>query len=238
MGRSWLPGKREDVLRMAEIWLNVLDTAKAAAWGVPATERTELVPLVSTAQEKFTVAKSNERTPVIITECREAFDVLIAKMRFIKDRYFKAPPLVDADFTLLELIPPDSIHSRRGTPKAQMTAEVGRSGTAMLILKLIYAEGTETLANPHTDIEFQVRHGKFNPANPVFNAATGEIAVIPVSPLELPVVFTTKRKREIITHDNSDSGKTAYFDIRISNGAGGENEGYGPWCPIFSAVIP
>ncbi|MHC6203700.1 hypothetical protein ACYULU_10960 [Breznakiellaceae bacterium SP9] len=30
MGHSWLPEKREDVLRMTEIWLNVLDTAKAA----------------------------------------------------------------------------------------------------------------------------------------------------------------------------------------------------------------
>jgi hypothetical protein len=209
MAHNWLPGKREDVLRMAKVWLDVLDTAKATAWGVPAAERTELVPLVSTAEQKLAAAKSNERTPVITTECREAFDALVAKMRFIKYRYFKAPPLTDADFTLLELTPRDTIHSRRGTPKAQMTAEIGRSGTAMLILKLIYAEGTQALADPHTDIEYQLRHGKYNPASPMFNAATGEIAAIPFSPMELPVVFTTKRRREVITFENSAGGKSS-----------------------------
>jgi hypothetical protein len=238
MKHGWLPTKREDILGMAKVWLDVLDTAKATAWGVPTAERAELVPLVSTAEGKLAAAKSNERTPVITAECREAFDALVTKMRFIKGRYFKAPPLTDADFTLLELSPPDTIHSKRGTPKAQMTAEIGRSGTAMLILKLVYAEGTEALADPHTDIECQVRHGKLNPVSPVSNAAAGEIAAVPLNPLELPVVFTTRRKREIITYTNADSGKTAFFCLRISNGAGGESAGYGPWCPIFSAVIP
>ena len=238
MKHGWLTTKRDDILRMAKVWLNVLDTAKAAAWGVPAAERTELAPLVSAAEQKLAAAKSSERTPVITAECREAFDALVAKMRFIKGRYFKAPPLTDADFVTLELDPPDPVHSRRGVPKAQITAEIARSGTAMLILKLVYAEGTEALADPHTDIEYQLRHGKLNPVSPVYNAATGEIERVPTNPLELPVVFTTRRHRETITYGNSDSGKTAYFCLRISNGAGGETEGYGQWCPIFSAVIP
>jgi hypothetical protein len=32
-----------------------------------------------------------------------------------------------------------------------MAAEIRRYGTAMLFLKLVYAEGTESLADPHTD---------------------------------------------------------------------------------------
>jgi hypothetical protein len=47
-------------------------------------------------------------------------------------------------------------------------------------------------------------------------------------------VFTTKRKRELIAFEAGDSGKTAYFAIRIGNG----NNEYGQWRPIFSAVIP
>ncbi|GHU76627.1 hypothetical protein FACS189461_4410 [Spirochaetia bacterium] len=238
MRHNWIPGKLDDVLRMAKIWLDALAGDRAADWGVPPAERTALEPLVNTAEQKLASAKSNERTQVITAECRDAFDALTAKMRFIKDRYFKAPPLTDADFTLLELNIPDTVHTRRGTPRAQMTAEIGRSGTAMLILKLIYAEGTEALADMHTDIEYQVRHGKFNPVHPVSNAAAGEIIAVPSNPLELPMVFTTGRRRENISYGNEDSGKTAFFDIRISNGTGGENEGYGPWCPIFSAVIP
>ena len=235
---DWLPTKRDDILRMATNWLAVL-TAKGAAWGVPAAEQAELSDLVQDAGAALATAKKEEtRTHVTTTRCREAFDGLIAKMRFVKDRYFKSPPLIDSDYVMLEIDPPDKVHSKRGTPKAQMTAEIKRSGTAMLFLKLVYAEGTEALANVHTDIEYQIRHGMYNPANPVSNAAVGEIAAIHANPLQLPVVFTTRRKRETIRLDNTDSGKVAYFDIRIGNGTGGESEGYGPWCPIFSAVIP
>lgn len=41
-------------------------------------------------------------------------------------------------------------------------------------------------------------------------------------------------KRELITFDPGDSGKMDYFAIRIDNG----NAQYGPWCPLFNAVIP
>jgi hypothetical protein len=51
---------------------------------------------------------------------------------------------------------------------------------------------------------------------------------------ELPIVFATKRKKDIINFDPTDSGKTAYFCIRIENGVGQ----YGPWRPIFSAIVP
>jgi hypothetical protein len=115
-----------------------------------------------------------------------------------------------------------------------MTAEIGRSGTAMLLLRLVYAGGTESFADPHTDMEYQIRWGKHSPVNPASNPAAGEIAAAPALPEELPVVFTTKRKRELIAFAPEDSGKTAYFAIRIGNG---HNE-YGQWRPLFSAVIP
>jgi hypothetical protein len=115
-----------------------------------------------------------------------------------------------------------------------MTAEIRRTGTARLFLKLVYAEGTESLADPHTDMEYQIRWGKHSPLNPASNPGAGEIAAVPVLAEELPVVFTTKRKRELIAFEAGDSGKTAYFAIRIGNG----NNEYGQWCPLFSAVIP
>jgi hypothetical protein len=223
---------------MAKNWLTVL-AVRGVLWGVPDAERTELAGFVQDAGNALATAKSEEtRTPVATARCRETFNTLVAKMRFIKNWYFKSPPLVDSDYVMLELDPPKTTSSRRVTPKAQMTAEIKRSGTAMLFLKLVYAEGTEALANPHTDIEYQIRHGTYNPANPVSNIAAGEIDAIPDNPLQLPVAFNTRRRREVIKFKNTDSGKVAYFDIRISNGTGGEDEGYGPWCPIFNAVIP
>jgi hypothetical protein len=68
----------------------------------------------------------------------------VAKMRFIKDRYFKTPPLVDEDYTALLLKVHDTTRSPRGTPKAQMTAEIGRLWHR----------------NAHTPLQIRRRHRK------------------------------------------------------------------------------
>ncbi|MDR0720068.1 MAG: hypothetical protein LBF78_10570 [Treponema sp.] len=231
--RDWLPSKREDQLEMAKVWLTVLQT-QAAAWGVPEAETAALLSLTTAADNILMLAKGSGRTPVITAQCRDTFAALTEKMRFIKNRYFLTPPLTHADYAALLLNQPDTTYSPRGTPRAQMTAEIGRSGTAMLFLKLVYAEGTEDLADDHTDMEYQIRWAKYSPLHPASNPASGEVAAVPALPEELPVVFTTKRKRELITFENGDSGKTAYFAIRIGNG----NKEYGPWCPLFSSIIP
>jgi hypothetical protein len=64
--------------------------------------------------------------------------------------------------------------------------------------------------------------------------SVADLTKVPVLPEELPVVFDTKRKKDIINFNPGDSGKTIYFDIRIENGKGG----YGPWRPVFHAIVP
>ncbi|GHU23792.1 hypothetical protein FACS1894172_16950 [Spirochaetia bacterium] len=231
--RDWLPRRREAQLTMLKNWLTVLQT-KAAVWQIPAEEVSELTTISITAQTILTTALSSEQTSVITSQCKVAFTALTEKMRFIKRRYFLSPPLTESDFTALDLKPHDTSHTPRGKPRAQMTAEIGRSGTAMLILKMVYAEGTRNLSDPRTDIVSQIRWGKYSPVSPKSNPAKGEIAGIPTTPEELPMVLSTRRKKEIITFEWNDSGKTVYFAIRIGNG----NNDYGPWCPLFSAVIP
>jgi hypothetical protein len=184
------------------------------------------------AESILDIALSSDRTPTITTECQRLFTELAKKMRFIKDRYFKKPPLVDEDFTALLLNVPDTVKSPRGEPKAQKTAEIGRSGAAMLILHYKYAEGTEGLSDPHTDTRLQVRYGVLPP--PGVTPAGMDLTKVPANPEELPVVFSTKRKKDIINFDPNDSGKMAYFEIRIENGTGE----YGPWCPMFHAIVP
>jgi hypothetical protein len=47
-------------------------------------------------------------------------------------------------------------------------------------------------------------------------------------------VIDTHRKTDIINFPVGSSGKTAYFCIRLHNG----KSGYGPWYPVFQAVVP
>jgi hypothetical protein len=231
---KWLPGTREGQLNMAKVWADAIQN-KGTLWGIPATILPDLQASITESEQILQTSLSADRTPAIITECQRLFGVLVEKLRFIKDRYFKTPPLLDEDYTALLLKVPDKTRSPRGTPRAQITAEIGRSGTAMLILHYKYAEGTESLADPHTDVRYQVRYGVLPP--PGLDPASTDLTKIPTLPEELPVVFSTKRKKDIINFNSTDSGKTAYFDIRIDNGVGGD-AGYGPWCPIFHAIVP
>jgi hypothetical protein len=230
---NWLPGTREGQLNMAKVWATALQN-KATAWGIPAGTSAELQTCITEAGNILQTALSSDRTATITTECQRLFGVLVEKMRFIKDRYYKTPPLVDEDYTSLLLKVPDTIRTPRGTPRAQITAEIWRSGTAMLILHYKYAEGTESLADPHTDVRYQVRYGVLPPSGT--ESAGTDLTKVPTTPEELPIVFATKRKKDIINFNPNDSGKIAYFYIRIENGTG-EN-GYGPWCPMFHAIVP
>jgi hypothetical protein len=228
---NWLPGDREGQLNMAKVWYSVVQS-RGGTWGIPPQTMTDLQTATSNAEIVLQTALSSDRTPAITTECQRLFGELVAKMRFIKDRYFKTPPLVDEDYTALLLKVPDTTKTPRGAPKAQMTAEIGRSGTAMLILHYKYAEGTESLANPHTDVRYKVRYGVLPP--PGIPPAGKDLTKVPTEAEDLPIVFDTKRKKDIINFDLTDSGKTAYFGIRIENGV----DAYGPWCPIFHAIVP
>jgi hypothetical protein len=100
---NWLPGRRDDQLRMAKTWNTVL-AQKGAEWNVPPAE---LGALATAAETAFQTAKSSERTQVITAQCRDAFDTLVAKMRFIKKRRFLQPPLTDAELVSLSLSPQD-----------------------------------------------------------------------------------------------------------------------------------
>ena len=89
-----------------------------------------------------------------------------------------------------------------------------------------------SLKQTRGDKKVQVRYGVLPP--PGLEPAGTDLTKAPAAPEELPIVFATKRKKDIINFNPNDSGKTAYFDIRIENGTGE----YGPWCPLFHAIVP
>jgi hypothetical protein len=75
------------------------------------------------------------------------------------------------------------------------------------------------------------------PGGATVEEATGskrELMKTPIAGEELPFSRFTKRKRERFDFDGGDSGKTAYFCIRLENAKGEA----GPWGALFSAVIP
>ena len=180
----------------------------------------ELNTLYQEAENALAAVKNETtRTPVATAQCKTAFEVMTTKMRDIKKRYFLSPPLVDPDFVALGLKIPDHTPTPSGPPTAQVTIETYLIGRHELGVKIIYVTGSATgPANKSYRIWYSV-------------VAPGETP--PTNPDDLRKSFFTKRKKDVIEFEFSDSGKTAYFAVQI------ENEGKkGPWGPLVSALIP
>jgi hypothetical protein len=217
---------------MARTWSATI-TPKASAWNVPTAELAALDGLAGTAAGILDKAQSAERTSIVTAQCKTAFDALIEKMRFIKNHFLLVPPLTDSDLVSLGLKPKDTIRTPVPPPSEQAEADILRPGVHLLEL-ILRVSGGGPLRN---GVGFRVYWGVMPHGGADLSAAASnkrELMNVPVSGEALPFSRFTKRKRERFDFDAADSGKTAYFCIRLENAKGEP----GPWGALFSAVIP
>jgi hypothetical protein len=225
---KWLPGSRDEQLAMAKTWSMVL-AVKGTVWGVPEKDVTELNTYIGVADTALLHAKSSDRTPVVTAQCREAFEVLVEKMRYIKARYFMSPPLVDSDYASLLLNRPDTTPSEVLDPKAQPTADLTFPGIHIVELRKIRAlVGTEP--DPRSDYRVQIRYGLSGTPTEKDKFRVNEP---PKSGYDIPYFRSTRRKRERFDFDG-ESGNRVYFCLKYETASGKE----GSFGPILTAVIP
>lgn len=234
MTTNWLPGRRELQLAMAKNWPFII-MAHGSVWQVPPEHVSQLTSLAAAAAEALELAQSSNRSPAITAHCKAAFDALVEKLRFIKNRYFLSPPLVDEDYITLGLKPKDTDPTPVPPPTAQAEADITRPGVHLLDLHIRQVSGSSDIAT--SDYGCRVYHGVLPPSGASTEAALGpkrELVKAPLSGDDLPHSRFTRRKRELFDFPAEDSGKTAYFCIRYENAKGEP----GPWGPIFSSIIP
>jgi hypothetical protein len=204
---------------MVKAWITII-TTYLQQWGIAESVVQNLSALAAAAGSALDAAKNEtSRTPVATARCKEAFDALTAAMRDVKRRYFLTPPLTDSDFVALGLSPPDGIHTPSGVPTAQATIETYLVGRHELGVKIVYVTG-----------------GPADPANKgyrIWYSVVGQGETPPAGPDDLRKSSFTMRKKDLLQFDYGDSGKTAYFAVRIENGGR-----QGPWGPLVSALIP
>jgi hypothetical protein len=201
-------------------WINYMTTERRTAWGIPAADFTELGTLYGAAQALLQKAEdADERTHVITVECQAAFKALEAKMRFFRDRFFKMPPLSEGDWAALGFKEKDTHPTPTGTPTAEVAAETYLVGHHELGLRLVYVSGSPQDRN---NKGYRIWYKAVPPG--------GE----PVTdPKDLTESFSTRRLKDLIQFDYTDSGKTAYIAVQVENG-----KKKGPWGPVVSAIIP
>ena len=234
---DWLPTTRIGRLAMCTNWLDVLVAGnKAGIWNVPQSRITELEAARLEAQTALTAAQNEmTRTKVVNAQCGAAFTALRKLLRDTKKRYFIIPPLTVADFVALGLHLHDDIPSNVPRPGGFPNGSTSFPGPGVIRVHCFPMEGQPPL-DPRSDYGFRIYWGVYPPGGATVEMATGikrELMRIPISGDELPHSKWTRRKNETFDF-HGDSGKTVYFCIRYENSKGE----FGPWGPIFFAVIP
>jgi hypothetical protein len=222
---------------MCRTWLFYMTEARRTAWGVPAAEYNELEVLCSTAESLLWKAMDiAERSHIITVQCREAFENLVTKMRFVRDRRFKMPPLTLTDWAALGFRDPDEtrtpIPEPDGVPAAALSYP---GGPHTLLAHLGPMPGTPEL-DPRSDYGYAVYMGIMPPGGATLEQAASKKHYLREPPRDgvgLHHWFTRRRKEQIV-FDAEDAGMTVYVCCRYEN-AKGE---WGKWGPVVSAVIP
>lgn len=233
---DWLPTTRLEQLEMAKNWNRIL-AAKGSAWGVPAADGGELQTMITAAQGLLDMAMSADRTATITAQCNEAFDFLKAKMRFIKERYFHVPPLMNDDLISLGLKPKDTARTPIGRPDIQAHITIASPGPHILDLHFHHAEGMIS-ADPRSLDHFLIRWGVMLAAGPATQEQAAAdprlLTKIPSRPEDFPMVLTNKRRTHRMELNLDDSGKILFATACFQNPGGID----GPYCPIISRLIP
>jgi hypothetical protein len=232
-----MPGPRKEILAMCRTWLFYMTEARRAAWGVPAAEYNELEVLCSTAESILWKAMDiAERSHLITVLCREAFAALTAKMRFVRDRRFKLPPLSLADWAALGFRDKDDTHTPIPAPDGVPAATLSYPGGPHTITaRLGPLAGTAEL-DPRSDYGYAVYMGIMPPGGATLEQAASKKHYLMEPPKDgegLPHRFTRRRKEPLV-FDAEEAGMTVYVCCRYENRKGQERN----WGPVVSAVIP
>ena len=235
---DWLPGPRVDILAMCRVWLLYMVEPLRTAWGVPAAEYAELETLFNAAQSLLQKAQNEaERTHVITVECQAAFKALTGKMRFLRDRYFKMPPLTEGDWAALGFKAkdphPTPTPPPEGVPAVSLSYPGGPHGMTAHLGPLT---GTREL-DPGSDYGYAIYVGIMPPGGATLEQAASEKHYLMKPPLDgkgLSHYRFTRRRKEKLLFDAADAGMTVYVCCRYENQKGE----VGQWGPVASAVIP
>ena len=217
MRTDWLPARRADQLTMAKNWVEILKSSDT--WGIPYDAVTELTALTAAAEEAFIHANSQHRGPLATSKNNEAFAALIPKMRDIKDRYYKKPPLTDTDFISLGLRLRDIIRTSHIDVHEIVEFELILRHIREIVVNF-WVKGSTSRAKPKG----------YDGAVIVWDVLDAP----PSSPDDLNRHTLASRTPYALHFAESERGKTAYIALCWQNARGN----IGQWSEIQSAVIP
>jgi hypothetical protein len=235
---DWYPNSRDEQLHMAKTWNSVFAAnGQGQAWGIPANHLTTLENDVQAADTILNKVKSGERTSADVVQCNMAFRDMETEARFIKKHYLLTPPLVPSDYPLLLLPLPDETYTPVAKPTGQPAITITYpGGPHLLLVHFAPLPGTEP-PDSRGEYGYALYRGIMPQGGATLEQAAGMKHYLMKEPLsgdELLHYKFTRRKKELVDFDASESGMTAYFCARYETQKGE----HGAWGPVVSAIIP
>ena len=225
---KWLPGKRAELIEMAQAWNTFL--SKPAVKTMLNLQQPLLDALSDSTQLLISLNETphGARTPALNAQIRAAVRELTVLMSDIKRRNFFIPPLTEADFITLGLRPRDKIPTTVNPPEMTAEAELTFPSIGRVEVCHIRPAGN-TVGDTRSSYGTRIYYGVLGTAD----RAPERITQPPLTGANLPQSVFTRRQRYRFDFP-ADRGKQAFFCIRYENSKGQ----CGPWGTILEAYIP
>jgi len=216
---DWIPSRKGEQLAMAKTWVTAIKQNQTL-WNIPSAKIVSFESAV-VAAETINIIPAAQRSKITYAQLKEAFKVLTAEMRDVKKRYFYIPPLDEAALIGLGLKARDNIPTSVSVPKVRAHGKIIYRGAGRIELHI----------SPEADISEDKR--AYHGCKILYEVLEAN-AETPKDERNLSENRFTRRKKEEFVFQPKDAAKRIYFCLRYENSKGQP----GPWCPIFSAVIP
>ena len=239
--KDWFPVSRALILIMARVWANVL-AMKWLLWGIQNALIKEFHDRIAEAQTAFDAASATTRSAELTADINAAFDKLEALMRYLKDRYFKKPPLFDDDFEALLLAPKDGDGPKVPRPTSRVIIALYYEGQNTVVVDTNLMPGDLPPLDCYMEVfrgvmprtENPLREPKERDGKEDTDGLRPRLMRAPSSGNELFKWLDTYRKRERAFFAPEERGKVAYFCARYVN----EKGEAGPWGPVAAIMLP
>ena len=227
-----MPGTREAMLQMAQIWVKELEQ-HFVLWNVPSDDIAVLNDCCTDCAAALAEVVDKGRSDDLKSRIKKHFNDLKTQMRYIKKRYLHCPPLTELQLERMGLRPAKKA-TKIGNPKGLCGGRIIYS--LQFMLTVIFEVLGITENDPRADHGFRVHWGVLPPpgANIPDDPTAQYLTKVPTEAVELPHSMFCRRNRQDFVFRQAEAGFTVYFCVRFENAKGGQ----GPWGPIFSGIIP
>jgi hypothetical protein len=213
-----MPGKRANQLEMAKVWITQLPLANGA-WTITPLEISELADFADDAERSMDRAAADKGSEVANARAREAFAAMIRCMRFIHQRRFFTPPMLDSDWLRLGLRPRDLIRTPHIDVKEVVEYEL-RLRNIREVLVDFWIKGADHKAKP----------AGYDGAVIIWDILDAP----PPDPSSLTRHTMASKTPHALEFTEEERGKTVYIALAWQN----ERGLIGAWSEIQSAVVP